>query len=771
MTHARRRMLPPVPSAVITAAGAILVAAAGVASPRAEGAGAATTRPATTAAATPAATTRATTTAAATPAADTVPAAAAFATDEEPRLRPGQLIAAMGDLDEPVAVLMLPGGEVVVAEAAGGRLRVYDPPSVPDPLPPAPTANEILDPGRTVVPPPSLRLNRVVGRPLDRGNERERTAERFDIALERPVSLARFGAGRLAVGDSAARTVWLIDDAGGHERLTDRPGFIAAFPGSGGEIQGPHGLATNGSQLAVTESVTGRVLVMRVGDADIDQAAAIDPSPPLRRPVGLSFTGDGALLVADADAPRIRRFIRAADGAWTEGPGFGDYGPFPGFYEEPADVDAVDGGVLVTDVRTHRLQWHGDDGTFIEAWGIHARRPHEAGGVIHYPADVALDPAGRCLVLAEPREMRVQIFARNPQPFDPNLRVVPPAIPRDAHFGPRIGLGRDLLVLAEPDAHRVHLFDVRRSVPIVVGSFGERGRGNGLLLRTTGLLLNETEGIIDLVDAAKARLQRLRLRWEPGEPTGFKPERFRFARFVPFAAIAHGREGAGGVAVPGLGFGGPVALRPGPDGRRLLVDPLGDRIIVLDDQLQPVLNTDGRPMVWGGRGTELGQFRRPTDTARSADDEAVYVVDADNHRVQILSAADGRPRSAFGTRGTGDGAFLDPFGVAVGPDGRVYVTDRGRHDVQVFDASGGFLTRFGQRGAEQEDLWRPGGIAVHADGRIFVVDEGNHRAKVFDADGQWQLTFGTGRAVTRERRDAGRERERERPRRAGEERP
>ncbi len=41
--------------------------------------------------------------------------------------------------------------------------------------------------------------------------------------------------------------------------------------------------------------------------------------------------------------------------------------------------------------------------------------------------------------------------------------------------------------------------------------------------------------------------------------------------------------------------------------------------------------------------------------------------------------------------GTDAGLFNHPRGVAVGPEGNVYVVDSDNHRVQVFDASGTFL--------------------------------------------------------------------------------
>ncbi len=40
--------------------------------------------------------------------------------------------------------------------------------------------------------------------------------------------------------------------------------------------------------------------------------------------------------------------------------------------------------------------------------------------------------------------------------------------------------------------------------------------------------------------------------------------------------------------------------------------------------------------------------------------------------------------SKWGTEGTGDGQFVYPGGVAVAPDGSVYVSDENNHRIQKF---------------------------------------------------------------------------------------
>lgn len=146
--------------------------------------------------------------------------------------------------------------------------------------------------------------------------------------------------------------------------------------------------------------------------------------------------------------------------------------------------------------------------------------------------------------------------------------------------------------------------------------------------------------------------------------------------------------------------------------------------------------------VVGQSGNAPGQLATPRAVA-VAPDGSLYVADAGNHRIQHLSAA-GELLGGWGQFadvGQGDapgGTFNEPWGVAVAPDGSVYVADTWNNRVQHFTADGAFLGMFGFFGqAESPDaFWGPRAVAVDDRGRLFVADTGNKRIVVFDANGQ-----------------------------------
>jgi DNA-binding beta-propeller fold protein YncE len=122
----------------------------------------------------------------------------------------------------------------------------------------------------------------------------------------------------------------------------------------------------------------------------------------------------------------------------------------------------------------------------------------------------------------------------------------------------------------------------------------------------------------------------------------------------------------------------------------------------------------------------------------------MYVADGTGHTITVLNP-DGTVARTWGREGTGDGQFKEPWGVAVSPDGSVFVSDTWNHRVQKFDAEGRFLMKWGgtEIGTETGRFYGPRGIAVSPGGDVLVADTGNKRIQVFSQDGVFRKTVGT----------------------------
>jgi len=141
----------------------------------------------------------------------------------------------------------------------------------------------------------------------------------------------------------------------------------------------------------------------------------------------------------------------------------------------------------------------------------------------------------------------------------------------------------------------------------------------------------------------------------------------------------------------------------------------------------------------------------------------LYVADSGNHRVVrfdaqgqstewgsncILETGAGCVRAEGVELPLGAGQFNEPWGIAAGPSGHVYVADTWNHRIQVFDANGKFLGQWGTgrlvdvgddpslRQSNPYGFYGPRGVAVDRQGNVYVTDTGNERVMVY------QVSFG-----------------------------
>jgi len=140
----------------------------------------------------------------------------------------------------------------------------------------------------------------------------------------------------------------------------------------------------------------------------------------------------------------------------------------------------------------------------------------------------------------------------------------------------------------------------------------------------------------------------------------------------------------------------------------------------------------------GGKGSGEGQLGDPKGVA-VAPDGSIYVSDTQSKRIIKYSSA-GMPLLQWGGSGSGDGQFNDawgPWGLAVDRDGNVYVADMWNHRIQKFTADGQFILKWGHQGTGPGEFFGPRGVAVDASGNVYVTDTGNHRVQRFDGQGNF----------------------------------
>jgi DNA-binding beta-propeller fold protein YncE len=146
----------------------------------------------------------------------------------------------------------------------------------------------------------------------------------------------------------------------------------------------------------------------------------------------------------------------------------------------------------------------------------------------------------------------------------------------------------------------------------------------------------------------------------------------------------------------------------------------------------------GRP--WWGKvadamtGRREPGFVRPTGVALSPDG-VLFVADPGAPAVVILDRSRGRKLRV--TR-VGDRSLASPVAVAPGPDGSVYVADSGLGEVLQVSSEGVLL-----RSITDATLQRPSGVAFDAArGRLYVADSRAHVVHVFDSAGKHVAALG-----------------------------
>ena len=188
-----------------------------------------------------------------------------------------------------------------------------------------------------------------------------------------------------------------------------------------------------------------------------------------------------------------------------------------------------------------------------------------------------------------------------------------------------------------------------------------------------------------------------------------------------------------------VAFGAPVDIAEGPDGSLYVIDSLTAIIQKFGPDGAPLaavaLRTGGEPSgPWG---------------LAVAPDGVVYVADTFGWRILALDA-NLSPILSFGQPPLRDGAppspdqLFGPRDLAVDGDGNLWVTDTGHHRILVYSPAGEFLRAIAgpwrpetfHQGAGPAQFREPVGIDIAPNGEIVIADAGNARVQTLDPSGR-----------------------------------
>jgi len=194
----------------------------------------------------------------------------------------------------------------------------------------------------------------------------------------------------------------------------------------------------------------------------------------------------------------------------------------------------------------------------------------------------------------------------------------------------------------------------------------------------------------------------------------------------------------------------------------LAVDPAG-RLYVTDAGTDAVVHLTGDGAVlarYGGPGTQPGAFDDPSDLDPT-NGLVLYVADAGNARIQRfaqafqflealpIGAEDAHAQPSYGRQGgnASNGGTGHPIAVAVSDADALYAIDAVRGHVVQWDAPRRESRIIGGFDAGPDALVDPVDLAVDAEGRLFVVDRGRDAIVIFDMFGNVLTMLAEGRAA------------------------
>ncbi|HEY6802794.1 MAG TPA: hypothetical protein VI306_04365 [Pyrinomonadaceae bacterium] len=156
---------------------------------------------------------------------------------------------------------------------------------------------------------------------------------------------------------------------------------------------------------------------------------------------------------------------------------------------------------------------------------------------------------------------------------------------------------------------------------------------------------------------------------------------------------------------------------------------------------------DGSPLIRDVAQPTQAGFTDPFGIA-IAPDGSVYISDAgDSNRIRKLT-----PDGKLVTFAGGDNSLNSPSGLALDQGGNLYVADTGNNRIQKITPAGVVSTVAGtgkagyaDGAASSAEFDGPIGIALNAQGNIFVADTYNDRIRKISTDGQVTTVAGSGR--------------------------
>lgn len=468
----------------------------------------------------------------------------------------------------------------------------------------------------------------------------------------------------------------------------------------------------------------------------------------------VAVASDGDVWVADLWGWKVSRFNRTGTGyAWAQD----IEGAVPGLtagalFNEPRQVvENPDGTLTVVDTVNQRIVQMSPSGTPITACGSRDYRPTS----INWPRSVAIDPVTGDRWVTDSKQSRIQIWRQDCSVVARVGSIGSGTGQFNWVYSIAIRPSDRVAFMADVKNNRVVAWSVASRTQIA--AYG----GTGVLKSPRAVSLDASGNLL-VADSGNGRIVRLGFSGGSFSNLGVVASGLDTPEGVaeaPDGRIWVSETGADRVRIysaagsleetvtsaAGQSLLGPTTISR--IGARVYVSDTGrDRVLAYGPAPAPNQNI---PPAYISTIHEAGMADMyPVDVAATA--SHYYVVDPGRYRVVGVNRTTGAVDYSFGnSQGTSQNELAAARAIAVGENDAVYVADTPNNRVQVYSPSLDFISSFGTKGSGNGQFLSVYGVAtgpgLDASGNpatvVYTVDAS--RVQKWTSDGQWISTFGT----------------------------